>query len=193
MGVGGQRHAPGRFTSGKDPIPTERAPWPVWMGVENLAPNGIRSQDRPALSKSLYRLRCPNLPRHHNIKQNYILRVPQWKNVWMKAGIFKYCALWCLIPYRLPSTQERWTTSKLHKMCQLASERNINFLAPFGNINPEDQQLYSWSHHKMLFVTINSKSISLTSGLILSARIWMSPKVHWPTQQNKFSNTHTTE
>jgi hypothetical protein len=57
MGVGGQRHAPGHFTSGKDPIPTERAPWPVWMGVENLAPNGIRSLDRPARSQSLYRLR----------------------------------------------------------------------------------------------------------------------------------------
>ena len=32
------------------------APGPVWTGVENLAPTGIRSPDRPARSQSLYRL-----------------------------------------------------------------------------------------------------------------------------------------
>jgi hypothetical protein len=31
-------------------------PGPVWTGAENLAPTGIRSPDRPARSKSLYRL-----------------------------------------------------------------------------------------------------------------------------------------
>jgi len=30
------------------------APGPVWTGAENLAPNGIRSPDRPARSHSLY-------------------------------------------------------------------------------------------------------------------------------------------
>ena len=35
----------------------------VWTGAENLAPppNGIRSPDRPARSKSLYRLSYPGL------------------------------------------------------------------------------------------------------------------------------------
>jgi hypothetical protein len=32
------------------------APGPVRTGVENLAPTGIRSTDRPAQSESLYRL-----------------------------------------------------------------------------------------------------------------------------------------
>ena len=32
------------------------APGPVWTEAENLAPNGIRSLDRPARSESLYRL-----------------------------------------------------------------------------------------------------------------------------------------
>ena len=32
------------------------APWPVWRGAENLASTGIRFPDRPASSKSLYRL-----------------------------------------------------------------------------------------------------------------------------------------
>jgi hypothetical protein len=35
---------------------------PVWTGVENLAPTGIRSPDRPARSESLYRLRYPSSP-----------------------------------------------------------------------------------------------------------------------------------
>jgi len=51
------------FTPGKDPVPIVqevwRAPGPVWTGVENFAPAGIRSQDRPARSQSLYRLSYP--------------------------------------------------------------------------------------------------------------------------------------
>ena len=42
------------FTPGKDPVPIVQeagwAPGPVWTGAENLAPNGIRSPDRPASS-----------------------------------------------------------------------------------------------------------------------------------------------
>jgi hypothetical protein len=57
MGVGGQRHAPAAFTSGKDLVPivqeAEWAPGPVWTGAENLDPTGIRSPDRPARSESL--------------------------------------------------------------------------------------------------------------------------------------------
>jgi hypothetical protein len=63
MGVGGQRHGPAAFTPGKDPVPiAQEAGWtpgPVWTGAENLAPTGIRSPDRPALSESPYRLRYP--------------------------------------------------------------------------------------------------------------------------------------
>ena len=51
---------PGRFIRGKDPVPIVQkdgwAPEPDWTGAENLAPTGIRSQDRPARSQSLYRL-----------------------------------------------------------------------------------------------------------------------------------------
>jgi len=32
----------------------------VWAGVENLAPTGIRSPDRPARSESLFRLSFPD-------------------------------------------------------------------------------------------------------------------------------------
>ena len=60
MRVGGQRYAPAAFTLGKDPVPIVQeagwAQWPVWTGAENLASTGIRSQDRPARSESLYRL-----------------------------------------------------------------------------------------------------------------------------------------
>jgi len=51
------------FTLGKDPVPIVQeamwAPGLVWTGAENLAPTGIRFTDRPARSRSLYRLRCP--------------------------------------------------------------------------------------------------------------------------------------
>jgi len=51
------------FTPGKDPIPIVQevgwAPGLVWKGVENLAPTGIRSPDRPVRSQSLCRLRYP--------------------------------------------------------------------------------------------------------------------------------------
>jgi hypothetical protein len=47
----------------RDPVTivqeTGWAPGPVWTGAENLAPTGIRSPDRPARSKSLYRLSYP--------------------------------------------------------------------------------------------------------------------------------------
>jgi hypothetical protein len=48
------------FTPGKDPVPVVQeagwAPGPVWTSVENLAPTGIPSPDRPARSQSLYLL-----------------------------------------------------------------------------------------------------------------------------------------
>ena len=47
------------FTPGKDPVPIVYdagwTPGPVWTGAENLALKVIRSPDRPARSKSLYR------------------------------------------------------------------------------------------------------------------------------------------
>jgi len=63
MQVGGQPHPPAASTPGKYAVPilhdAEWAPGPVWTGAENLAPAGIRSQDRPARSQSLYRLSYP--------------------------------------------------------------------------------------------------------------------------------------
>ena len=56
------------FTPGKDPVPiVQEAGWvpaPVWTCVENLAPTGIRSPDRPAVAQSLYRL---SYPVHENV------------------------------------------------------------------------------------------------------------------------------
>jgi hypothetical protein len=54
------------FTPRKDPVPiVQEAGWvpgSVWTSAENLAPNGIRSPDRPARSQSLYRLHYPAHP-----------------------------------------------------------------------------------------------------------------------------------
>jgi len=54
---------PGCFTSGNDTVPTlQEDGWalePVWTGRENLATTGFRTPDRPARSRSLYRLSYP--------------------------------------------------------------------------------------------------------------------------------------
>ena len=61
-GGGWSTPRPGRFTPRKDPVPnvyeTAWVAGPVWTGVENLAPIGIRSPDPPARSESLHRLSC---------------------------------------------------------------------------------------------------------------------------------------
>ena len=65
---------PGRFTSGKDPVPLVQeagwAPGSVWTGVENPAPTGIRSPDCPVRSESLYRLSYPGPPSEPQISQS---------------------------------------------------------------------------------------------------------------------------
>ena len=48
---------PARFTPGEDPVPIVYEagclPGPVWTGAGNLAPNRIRSPDRPSRNESL--------------------------------------------------------------------------------------------------------------------------------------------
>ena len=58
--VGGQRYASAALPPGKTWYPLCRGPF--WTRVEILAPTGIRSQDRPARSDSLYRLSYPGPP-----------------------------------------------------------------------------------------------------------------------------------
>ena len=62
-GGGWSAPRPGPFTPGKDPVPiVQEAGWgpgPVWTGAENLAPTGIRHQDHPACSESLYHRAIP--------------------------------------------------------------------------------------------------------------------------------------
>jgi len=57
VGVGGQRHAPAALPPGKPGTHCTGgwvSPRTGLEGVENLAPTGIRSADRPARSESLY-------------------------------------------------------------------------------------------------------------------------------------------
>ena len=62
----GQRHAPAVLYPREYPVTivqeAEWAPGPVWTGAEYLVSTGIRSQDRPARSQSLYRVRYPAQP-----------------------------------------------------------------------------------------------------------------------------------
>jgi hypothetical protein len=72
MGMGDLRHAPAAlYPQETDPVPIVQeagcVQGPVWTGVENLAPTGIRSPDRPARSGSLYRLSYPG-PRQQDLR-----------------------------------------------------------------------------------------------------------------------------
>jgi len=59
----GQRHAPDALPRERYQVPIVQeagwAPGPVWTGAENIASTGIRFQDHPARSESLYRLSYP--------------------------------------------------------------------------------------------------------------------------------------
>ena len=88
---------PGRFTPGKDSVPTvEEAGWasgPVRTGTENLSPIGIRSPDRRARSKSLYRLSYPgsspyNITEPKNRRRYYRSRLKNWHD---RHVIFAEC------------------------------------------------------------------------------------------------------
>jgi len=61
QGVGGHCHDPAALLPGKRPCTHCIVGW-VDPRAEYLAPNEIRSADRPARSKSLYRLRYPGPP-----------------------------------------------------------------------------------------------------------------------------------
>ena len=67
------------FTPGEDPVPIVQeagwAPGPVWTGVENLVPTGIRPLDRPARSQSLYRLSYPG-PQIYIKRSNIVNQCP---------------------------------------------------------------------------------------------------------------------
>jgi hypothetical protein len=63
----------------RDPTPSVQeagwAPGPVRTGAENLTPYwGVRSPDRPALTESLYRQRCPGPPQTECKDVNYYLK-----------------------------------------------------------------------------------------------------------------------
>ena len=65
-GSGWSTPRPGPFTSEKDTqylfyMRLDGSPGSVLTGAENIVPTGIRSPDRPARSKSLFRLRYPGL------------------------------------------------------------------------------------------------------------------------------------
>jgi len=70
------------FAPGKDPVPIVQeaawAPGPVWTSVENLAPTGIRTPDRPARSQSLqiyitYKISLSNLCKYHYLKRHCVI------------------------------------------------------------------------------------------------------------------------
>jgi len=95
IGVGGNATSPPLYPRQRDPVPIlQEAGWargPVWTCAENLTTTGIRSQDRPASSQSLYRLSYPG-PLVTWVVQHYFLcnfSQNKMRSVSYKAGGFK--------------------------------------------------------------------------------------------------------
>ena len=93
MEVGGQRHAPAALPPGKTQYPLYRrlsGPQNRSGRVRNISsPTGIRSPDRPASSKSLYRLSYPGPHVTRNTFQLSVISIPtQQQN---KISKLKYC------------------------------------------------------------------------------------------------------
>jgi hypothetical protein len=90
MWVGGQRQA-SISIPGKDTRCTfNRKP-----GGENLFPTGIRSSDRPARSKSLYRLRYPgprNTPYFQKKIPQYFGFIPFGRRLYFTSRVHKFLA-----------------------------------------------------------------------------------------------------
>jgi hypothetical protein len=73
------------FDPGKDPLPIVQeaawAPGPVWTGAENLAPNGIRSPDRPARSSAAIPTELPSPHVINFTSQNLLIAsLEKWPN-----------------------------------------------------------------------------------------------------------------
>ena len=96
------------ITLGKDPVPiVQEAGWasgPVWTGAENLNPPAIRSPDRPARRRSLYRLRYP--AHSYFINQRY----------YPCARVFIQDAHILLSSFKLPAEQDTCTISSANKL-----------------------------------------------------------------------------
>jgi len=79
------------FTPGKALVPIVQeagwAPGLVWAGVENLAPTGIRSLDRPAHSQSLYQLCYPAHASHRDGKLISVCTLHTCIQIWVKFGV----------------------------------------------------------------------------------------------------------
>ena len=58
-------------------------PGAVWRGAENVAPTGIRSPDRPALSDSQYRLSYPGPLKNLGTTSKFL--APKWWYIKKKA------------------------------------------------------------------------------------------------------------
>jgi len=110
MGVGGQPHAPAASTPGKDPVPIVG---PVWTGVENLAPTGIRSPDLPTHSQSLHQLRYPT-----HSQSLYRLRYPAHRQLlyWLHYPAHSQSLSWLCYLARSQS---------LYRLCYLAHSQSL--------------------------------------------------------------------
>jgi hypothetical protein len=86
---------PSHFTPGRGQVSiVQGAGWtsgPAWTSMENLAPTGVRSPDRPAHSKSLYRLSYPSSGFIKILTEQVLTYNVKFYHVVYKHCFCKYC------------------------------------------------------------------------------------------------------
>jgi hypothetical protein len=113
---------PGRFTPGKDTLPlVQEAGWtpgPVWTDAKNLALTGIRSPDRPARSKSPYRLSyrarlChvrsyfTTVQKHPHFSYKFAPRIQKQVRMWKTSSVSQQTVCLCVWVCHVISRQNR--------------------------------------------------------------------------------------
>ena len=125
------------FTPGKDPVPiVQEAGWatgPVWTGAENFAPTGIRTLDRRARSKSLYRLCYPGhrmLVRHITYVGLPLRRPPVFStSVWRKTGDSQF-----KVHTAFPTHAAKFTSDNVLRWDLIAITTHFLYLIPMASV-----------------------------------------------------------
>ena len=152
---------PGRFTAGNDPVSVVQETWwgpgSVWTGAENLAPTGIRSPDRLARSKSLYRLS------HRNpVRCNYVCE--ENKDIILNSCLYEVPSARLLSMWgrsnRLWDFSIRLLIERINQRCALNQYFNFTYLFQIRPVSG----LLSRHYQGRLVFWVNVQHVQHTTG-----------------------------
>jgi len=135
---------------------TQSAPGPVWTGVENLAPSGIWSSDRPACGGSLDQQSYPN-PLISNCIYIYFILPP----VYLTS---RYLLADQILPL-LPALQQAWSTWNKSLHTSIQKLKNLHIRVVCGCSVVTSRSIWVWLEQKC------TQRIANLAGLV-----WLPPQ-----------------